>query len=152
VREGFNCESGVTMTRTFLIALVALVVLAGCGGSNSDSGDTSAPPAPVSYESVYDLKNIVENIGVECDTWSIIPTPDNAVERATCTESLVMAIHTDAAQVQRSVDSVAATLNAFGRASVHVTGPNWSINCGQDEELGQQLAGATGGDLQVSEP
>lgn len=144
------------MIRIFVIAWIALAVLAGCGSrdpgtTDPQSSETSAPPAPVSYESVYDLRAVIESSGIECDPWEVLSTPVNAVERALCGEHPI-AIHADAAQAQMSVEEVADGVNGIGRTSVHVTGPNWSINCGEDEALGQQLAEITGGDLQVSEP
>ena len=154
-------------------AIVCLVVLGAtaCNGS-SDNGesiasetaavtseDVEAPspspttaPVNVRYDSVYDLRELVEEGGTECADWEVLAEPAGATERATCTSSVVLSLYTDAAQVARSIDTTAAITNSVDLVSAHIAGPNWSVTCGEEVQLCRRLRDHVGGELEIRSP
>ena len=109
-------------------------------------------PANVRYDSVYDLRERVEEAGVACEDWAIISNPDGAIERATCTSAIVVSIHENASQVQQSVDFTAEISLAFDLPSHHVVGPNWSVNCSSHADVCIALRESLGGEVDSREP
>ena len=110
------------------------------------------PPANVRYDSVYDLREQVEEAGLACNAWAIIANPDGATERATCSPQVVLSIYENASEVQRSVDRIAEMSLAVDLSSNHVVGPNWSVNCGAEADLCTSLWESLGGEIDSREP
>src|SRR5690606_16292245 len=146
-------EGGVMRIKIGIVVALAAGVLAGCGDSPTESsvGGATSPAGlgpNVRYESIYDLREKVEEAGTTCTDWSIVAEPTNAVERASCTSAVVLSIHRDAAQVQRSIEAIAeVTVAALDRASVHLIGPNWSVNCGDSVSLCEGFRDVLGGEV-----
>jgi hypothetical protein len=158
--------------RAAAVVTAGALMAAGCidtDGQSSDSEpaptavDDSEPdpelepepeprPANVRYDSVYDLRDRAEEAGVTCEDWVIIGNPDGAIERATCTSAVVLSIHENAAEVQRSVDFTADLALAFDLKSHHVVGPNWSVNCGSEADICVALRESLGGEVDSREP
>jgi hypothetical protein len=143
------------------IQLAALVALAACAGSGDSGNGTEEGESPTNpavsvntrYDSVYDLREKVESVGYGCTEWSIVADPAEAEERASCTDVVVLSIHTNAAQVQRSVDGVAElTLEVLDSDSIHLVGPNWSVNCGEDLPLCEGFRQVLGGEIDHRQP
>jgi hypothetical protein len=81
------------------------------------------------------MRERVEASGFECTAWTIRGTNDYAVESADCTDAVVFAIHESASQAQEQIELRASLV---GRTAT-LLGPNWSVNCGDDEALCQEL-------------
>lgn len=131
--------------RQIVVCFSILLMVAACGGGGADVNTR--------YESVFDMREIVEDAGITCDTWEVIGDVINAVERAECTRTVVFSIHESASQARAAVDDVAAvSTGLLDRRSGHLIGPNWSMNCGDDVELCERLLPALGGELDVQHP
>ena len=149
------------MKHIITTAAVAMLALAGCGDGDTDGAAETAmasptptgPPQPERQDSVFDLRTAVESSGYACSGWEVIAEPIDAIERATCTDQVVVSIHTDASQAQAAIENTAEIVTSMlDEDSVHLTGPNWSINCGSDLDLCEQFADVLGGEVQVLTP
>jgi ABC-type uncharacterized transport system auxiliary subunit len=108
----------------------------------------AAPDRNTRYDDVYELREAIETAGIDCTHWSIIAEPRNAVERATCTEAIVVSIHSNASEAQRSIDSTTEIMTPFGLDSGNIIGPNWTVNCSSGRTRCEELVEALGGELQ----
>jgi hypothetical protein len=123
-------------------------------------GERDEPAAPVldepvrdaEYDNVGQLGDAVEDAGYRCDTFEVISDPAGALERAECTSSVTLGIYADQDEAWASVETVHTLMDGLGGLSVHVVGPNWTVNCGDDEQLCRDLQKELGGALDVSEP
>jgi len=111
---------------------------------------TTIPAVNTRYSSVFDLRERVESIGYMCTSWDVLSSPTNALERAQCAD-VVLSIHTNASEAQMSVDNVAELMTSIGVMSVHLIGPNWSVNCSDDEDLCDEFQTVLGGEKQVAD-
>jgi len=140
--------------RIAVLFIGALLAVSGCGTEPSDTVDSepseaaTTPAGPITFDSVYDLREEVEAYGFECTEWSINSETLNAIERAQCTSSVNFGIHEDATEVQLSIETIAELMTSIGSEMHFATGPNWSVLCGEDETLCSGLAEEFGGDLQ----
>lgn len=140
--------------RTAALLTVALLAASGCGNEPAGTVDSepseaaTTPTGPMTFDSVYDLREGVEAYGFDCTDWSINSETLNAVERAQCTSSVNFGIHADATEVQLSIETIADLMTSIGSEVHFATGPNWSVLCGEDETLCSNLADEFGGDLQ----
>lgn len=103
------------------------------------------------YETVSDLRGAVEASGHDCDAFEARPDlPGNAIGSADCTSNSVISIYPDAASAQAGAEDVNELFASFfGTASVHLVGPNWTINCAVDLELCEHLQTSMGGSLVI---
>jgi hypothetical protein len=148
-----------------LAGLVAVAIAAGVVASGDDpapAAATSASPsaAPVQevkvgklYFSVADLRDDVEaKTPMRCTTYNEIPNPTGAVARAECTEQSGFGIFNDKTEAEKSARSVGEMVaGALGDPSIHVVGQNWTVNCGSDRPLCEQVQAGLGGELLVIE-
>jgi len=144
------------------LALALIVACSGIGGSATSTTATSTTVAATTtstvavntrYESVFDIRERIEASGFTCTSWEIRGPNDYTVESADCTDAVVIAIHENASQAQAQIDLRAQLLGGIGGSrSVTLLGPNWSVNCGGDEGLCEELALVLGGEVQVAEP
>lgn len=118
--------------------------------STTTTTTTTIPGVNTRYSSVFDLRERIESIGYMCTSWEVISSPTNALERAQCAD-VVLSIHTNASEAQMSVDNVAELMTSIEVMSVHLIGPNWSVNCSDDEDLCDQLQTVLGGEKQVAD-
>jgi len=163
--------------KSLSIGMALSIVMAACGGS-TPSGTTQttvAPPVTTSsstqppastttvaptttaavntrYTSVFDMRDLVESMGYMCSGWELIAEPLYATERATCTDEVGLAIHANASEAQLSVDTIVGLHAALGLPTVVLVGPNWSVNCSDDEGLCVDFQKVLGGEVQVVTP
>lgn len=141
-------EQLVRITSLLCTALITLSACTTTGTITDPPPESPAPSGPVTFANIYELRNGIESTGYTCIEWSILEQVLNAVERAHCTSSVTIGIHEDATQTQRSIESIGDLMSMLDRESHFATGPNWSVSCGEDEDLCSGLAEAFGGDLQ----
>jgi len=105
------------------------------------------------YQSVFDIREKTEEAGViQCTAWAIRGPGDYDVESADGTDAVVFQIHENASQAQEAADLRAALVGGLAGVDGALLGPNWSVNCGDDEDLCNELAPVLGGEVQVAEP
>lgn len=106
------------------------------------------------YESVSDLREAVEASGHSCDAFGVREDlPGNATESADCTSGSVISVFPSATDAQAAAEDVNEVFTSFfGIESVHLVGPNWSINCAVNLELCEDLQNSMGGSIVASEP
>jgi hypothetical protein len=131
------------VNKKYLLALaLGVVLVGGCAPQDRTESDREQQ----SYEDLDELRQAIEDAGHECDQYRVVEDPILALHRAECSRGVSLVIHQDTEQAQESINDVADHVNAAGEVSVHLIGPNWSVNCGQEVELCTQLQnGGVGG-------
>jgi hypothetical protein len=87
-----------------------------------------------------------------------VADPVSALERATCSDEVVLSVYTDADQVQTAIDEFIEGPGAMAAEleveleSVWLVGDTWSINCGEDMNLCAKFGRALGGEIQTLVP
>jgi hypothetical protein len=123
--------------RTAALFIGALLATSGCGTEpsdtiNSESSEAATMPVgPMTFDSVYDLREAVEAYGFGCTDWSISSETLNAIERAQCTSSVNFGIHGDATEVQLSIETIAGLMTSIGSEVHFATGPNCPSSAGR---------------------
>ena len=107
------------------VGILLILIVDACGGSaatTTEAPTTTIPTTTTStvsvntrYESVFDMRELVEASGFECTTWTIRGTSDYAVESADCTDQIVFAIHENASQAQEQIEVRKALMGNCGR-------------------------------------
>jgi hypothetical protein len=148
-----------------LAAVAAVATAVGVVASGDDAtpaAATSSSPsaAPVQevkvgklYFSIAELRDDVEaKTSMRCTTYNEIPNPTGAIARAECTEQSGFGLFNDKTEAEASARSVGEMVaGGLGDASIHVVGQNWTVNCGSDRPLCEQVQAGLGGDLLVIE-
>lgn len=131
------------MLKPFLAALMlaGTAVLSGCGAdedpaaTGSAAVETSEPPSttpagPATYSDIFAIRTAYEAAGYSCDIWEIRPRQVEAIESADCTSTMVFSRHTNASEVQRSIEARAeVVVSLLDQDAYFVVGPNWSAQC-----------------------
>lgn len=149
-----------------VVATIMVLAIAGGCSTATTSADVagrdveqeveSAPtakPSNVRYESVFDIRSVLEAEGMSCGRWAVTPNPGpDVVERAVCTEWLIFSIHANASAAQREFQDLADFLEPFGIPLVFIVGPNWAANCGERVDECAELQDVLGGEVVYSAP
>lgn len=151
--------------RTWAIAAgvgaAAAVALVGIGAviagvlDGDDSPAAEPPPTTVEaqeYTGVRELRTAVEAAGHMCTSFEMVDDPTGALERAACTYSTTLGFYSEQAEAWASLDSLRFAADITGDRSVHLVGPNWTVNCGDDVVLCEDLQTQLGGEVDVYEP
>jgi hypothetical protein len=119
----------------------------------AETTTTVAAVETAEIETIEDLTAAVEATGYECD----VNTPREANEYATdsldCTSAVVLAIHDNEENARAQAEARMALMASFTDDPTNYTliGPNWSVNCGDDEALCEDLQAELGGEIYVPE-
>ena len=107
----------------------------------------------VRYDSVFDLRDAIEATGYECDTFEIRSgASSQARESAECSDAVLLTIFDNATDAKAAAESTAEIVTGIiGLNSVHLIGPNWSINCGDEQSTCEDFQDSLGGELAVAE-
>lgn len=153
-------------TTATLVVLCALTLGCTVDGSpsepdNEPSGKAVAPTAvkttknmpPKKYMTTRALREALElHTSFRCTGYAEVLEVRGALERATCGDEYVISVYASQTDVKESVDVVANIVNMTGSVSVHAIGENWSVNCGDNEKLCQEIGNGLGGELHIRKP
>jgi hypothetical protein len=146
---------------------VGVAIASAGGGSNEPVAASSSPSAsptaagPVRtitvgkrYRDVAELRGELESkTSVRCTAYEEIASPTGALERATCTTEIVLSIYLDQEQAEATAKQIGELVaGSLATDSIHLVGENWTVNCGADRALGDELQAALGGELVISKP
>jgi hypothetical protein len=143
--------------RKIITGVVAVAALAACGSNDPTAklSPSATTEQAASFGSVTDLRAAVEATGYVCDKWDVVTDPDNALERAHCTDQVVFSIYADEAQLETHATEFVEVTAGFGvdMESVWLVGDTWSINCGEHMDLCGRFARSMGqGDIRELAP
>ena len=127
-----------SVSQPLAIAVATTLMVAACGSSR--------PDANTRYESVFDIKEAVENGGFECPAWEVRGTNEYAIESADCTTSNVFAIFDSASSIVDQREVRLTLLSIIQDTYYDLTGPNWNVGCSDLEEC-ETLHDLLGGEI-----
>lgn len=143
-----------------VVAAAVATALITAGGGQHETAAPTATPTPVVhtqtvgrlYVRTAELRADIESkTSIRCTGYENVPDPKAAIELASCTDELVLGIHTDKDQaVQSSKDVAELVVGILGGTNVQLIGENWSVNCGDDRAACDEIQAALGGELMVT--
>jgi len=112
---------------------------------------TTSTPMPARFTTTDQLRETLERTtSIRCTSYEPVSNPTGAIERASCTDDIVLSIHTSRDSALLSVTDVALTVSGvLEDTSAHAFGDTWSVNCGTNARLAQEVADALNGDTYV---
>lgn len=152
------------MKKTLIaVGLAGAFLLAGCGQEKPQAQESRQPtPSPSAEVRVvgktYFLTSelaadIQAKTSLTCTGYEEIPNPIGAIARASCTEDTGIGVYASKEDAKASAEEHGELIaGMLGDKSVSVIGQNWSVNCGSDEALAQEIAKAMGGEVLITQP
>jgi hypothetical protein len=143
---------GIAGMIVLITVLVAVPVTHNVGahspGTYHGGGDASA--------NLYVMCGLIRSRGYECSGWTVRPADDYGAVSALCGSEgrtwIVLWVYPDSASAERAANERGESHKSLASPWVEPLGPNWSVECGDDEDLCASFPEVLGGELRVFRP